>query len=159
MTGAIVIDETSLLVEVAGDATLGDVEAALATRTLTLGFVLGPEARAATVADWLGDGAPGAPSVLHDPADQLLSGVHFTLADGSRVALAPSPRKAVGPDLRALVVGARGRFAEVTRAWLRVHRVVERRPMAPLPDVDLEPALSDGERAMLERIAAELPRR
>lgn len=159
MSDTITIDETSLLVDVAGTATLGAVEDALRARELTLGFEVEADARGATVATWLGRGAPGAPSVLHDPADQLLAGIHFALRDGSRVELAPSPRKAVGPDLRALVLGTGGRFADVTRAWLRVHRRAERRPTARLPSIDLEPPLNEGERAMLERIAAELPRR
>ena len=43
------------------------------------------------------------------------------LANGDPLEVRPAPRRAVGPDLAALVVGARGRFATVTGAWLRVH--------------------------------------
>jgi len=34
----------------------------------------------------------------------------------------------VGPDLVALLVGARGRFAELSRVWIRVHEIGGARP-------------------------------
>ena len=44
------------------------------------------------------------------------------------------------------------RFGKVERAWLRVHRRVAMRPSLPLPEIDLDPSLSDGERALLDAI-------
>ena len=40
----------------------------------------------------------------------------------ARSSIRPAPRRAVGPDLTALFVGAGGRFGRIDRAWMRVHR-------------------------------------
>jgi alkyldihydroxyacetonephosphate synthase len=151
------IDHTSLLAEVPGEAKLDAVETELAAQGLTLGVVLpsgGP-----TVAEWLARGAPGAASVFADPADHVVAGLTLTLSGtGKRLDVRPSPRRAVGPDLLLLAVGAGGRFGRIERAWLRVHRRDAVRPCLALPGGDLDPPLSDAESRLLDAIEAELGR-
>lgn len=151
------IDVTSLLVEVSGATTLDALETELAARGLTLRVPLDDGRGLTTVARWLADGAPGAPSTFADPADHLLAGVVATLANGQRLEIRPAPRRAVGPDLVALVVGAHERFAKVDRAWLRVHRLDARVVREPLPaGVDLDPPVSPAEQKILDALAREL---
>lgn len=152
---SLLVDRPSLLVDAPGAMLLTDVEATIARERLTLGFVVPP---AQTVADWLAAGAPGAPSSFGDPADHLLAGLTATLASGSILEILPGPRRAVGPDLVPLFVGAHGRFGKIERAWLRVHLVGARPVRLPLPEVALDPPVSDAEEALLAKIAAELTR-
>lgn len=153
------IDETSLVVSVSADTTLGALEAALAAHDLTLGVPLGESARSdESVANWLGRGAPGTPPAMADPADHLMAGFAGELPTGRELVVRPEPRRAVGPDLAALVLGARGRFLRLSRAELRVHRKDAPRPSLPLPTADLDPPLTDAEERLLASIAEELKR-
>lgn len=168
MSKDIDIDVASLLVGVPADKTLDALETALAARGLTLGLALelaGP-ANATTgapgsiaVGDWLAKGAPGAASLFADPADHVVAGLEATLLDGRKLEIRPGPRRAVGPDLTALVMGCGGRFATIERAWLRVHRRDARRQALPLPEgVDLDPPITDAETSLVNAIAHELLR-
>lgn len=150
------IDATSLLVGVPATKTLDALETALAARGFTLGVSL-EQAGPATVGDWLARGAPGAASVFADPADHVVAGLEATLPDGKRLEVRPTPRRAVGPDLTALVVGTHRRLATVEHAWLRIHRHDARRPSMPLPEgVDLDPPVTEGEARLLDAIQREL---
>ena len=148
------IDRTSLLVRVPAAATLASIERALAGEGLTLGVAATDDA----VGDWLARGAPGAPSSFADPADHLVAGVTATLVNGATLEVRPSPRRAVGPDLLALVAGANERFASIDHVWLRVHVAGARRAALPVPHVDLDPPVSNEEAALLDAIARELAR-
>jgi alkyldihydroxyacetonephosphate synthase len=149
----IAIDRTSLFAEVDGGVTLAALEAELAPQGLTLGFAATND----SIASWLARGAPGAPSMFHDPADHLLAGLEATLANGKRIVVRPAPRRAVGPDLTALVVGGRDRIATIARVWIRIHPKDARRVREPLPaGVDLDPPPNDGETRLWDAIAKEL---
>ncbi len=148
------LDRESLLASVEGTVTVAWLEERLARDGLTLGLDRRPGE--ATVADWLARGAPGARDRWLDPADQLVAGMEGTLACGLTVDVRPAPRRAVGPDLRALFVGAEGRFGRIERAWLRVHPVGVPRPVAPEFDADRDPRVSTGEAGLLASIDAEL---
>src|SRR5258706_15303266 len=124
---SIVIDDVSLLVEVPGDATLEAVESALRAQGLTLDV----SDLSRSVRGWLDAGAPGARDRWLDPVDQIVAGVQGKLKNGQLLSIKPAPRRAVGPDLMALVLGCGGRFVAGTRAWLRVHRAQKPRPTAP----------------------------
>jgi alkyldihydroxyacetonephosphate synthase len=169
------IDRASLLVRVPGAATLGSIEQALEREGLTLGIAYAERRGTAeprmtdAVGAWLARGAPGAPSSFADPTDHLVAGLTATLANGSVVEIRPAPRRAVGPDLVALVVGAHERFASIDHIWLRVHREGAdaatvtgrggvRRVALPTEHLDLDPPVSDGEAALLDAIARELAR-
>jgi len=148
------IDRASLLVRVPGAATLTSIEQALAREGLTLGVAATDDA----VGDWLARGAPGAPSPLSDPADHLVAGVTATLINGSTLEVRPAPRRAVGPDLMALVVGARERFASIDHVWLRVHLTGARPVTLSTEGLDLDPPVSNEEASLLDAIARELAR-
>src|SRR5258706_2181761 len=124
---SIVIDDVSLLVEVPGDATLEAVESALRAQGLTLDV----SDLSRSVRGWLDAGAPGARDRWLDPVDQIVAGLEGTLKSGQVLFIHPTPRRAVGPDLLALVLGCRGRFVTVTRAWLRVPKIGVTRPSTP----------------------------
>lgn len=151
---SLVIDRQSLLVDAPGTATLSSIEETIAVEGLTLGLDAVPSN--ATVADWLAAGAPGSPSALGDPADHLLAGLTATLTNGRILEVSPGPRRAVGPDLVALLVGANDRFGRIDRAWLRVHLRSAAPVRIALPSYPLDPPLNEGESALLERIATEL---
>jgi alkyldihydroxyacetonephosphate synthase len=153
------IDVVSLLVSVPASKTLDAIETALAARGFTLGVELETAGPSTAVGEWLAKGAPGAASFFADPADHLVAGLEATLVNGRKLEVRPGPRRAVGPDLTALVLGVHGKLATVERAWLRIHRRDARRPMMPLPvGVDLDPAVSEGETRLLEAFERELCR-
>jgi len=154
------VDVESLLLQAPGSARLADVVTDAGELGYTLGIAAGALAEhgSMTVSDWLAAGAPGAPSLFSDPADHLVAGLEATLTGGRCLVVPPSPRRAVGPDLIALVIVTRGHLASVDRAWLRLHRRDARIPALPLPAVDLDPPVSLEEAAMMDRIARELTR-
>ncbi len=156
MTAPIAIDVASLLVEVTADRGLHALETELAARGFTLGVALADAGDGIAVGEWLAKGAPGAPSLFADPADHLLAGLEATLISGDRLEVRPGPRRAVGPDLTALLVGAQRRFGTIDRAWLRIHRRDARRPALPLPGGDLDPPLTDAETRLLDAIRSRL---
>jgi alkyldihydroxyacetonephosphate synthase len=150
----ITIDTVSLLVDVSGAHTLDDLETELSASGFTLALTeVEPHA---TVADWLAKGAPGARSAFMDPVDHLVAGLSATLASGRKLVVRPCPRRAVGPDLIALLVGTQGQLGRVDRAWLRIHPRVGRRPTLPAPHVDLDPPVTEGEARLFEAIRREL---
>ena len=115
------LDRVSQLVDVAGDVPLSELEAWLALDSLSLD-VAAASTSGQSVGAWLASGAPGQRDAWLDPADHLVAGFEAHFHDGSDVVVRPAPRRSVGPDLLALVLGMGGRFAEVRRVWLRVHR-------------------------------------
>jgi alkyldihydroxyacetonephosphate synthase len=145
------IDAASLLAGIAGGVTLASAEQQLLAGGLTLD--LHDVDGGMTLAAWLAAGAPGARDRWLDPADQLLAGLDATLADGQRLSIRPTPRRAVGPDLAALFVGAQGRFGHVDRAWMRVHEVGVPRPSSAATSFDRDPPVSPGERTLLDAIS------
>jgi alkyldihydroxyacetonephosphate synthase len=161
----IVIDATSLLVEVHATKTLDALETELAARGFTLGVALeeaGPanattgSPGSITVGDWLAKGAPGAASLFADPADHLVAGLEATLTGGKKLEVRPGPRRAVGPDLTALLIGTHRRLGSIDRAWLRIHRRDARRQALPLPAGDLDPPVTADEARLLDAIQREL---
>ncbi len=149
------VDRVSLLACVGGAVTLGALERRLASRGLTLDVeAASAEAAEIRISEWLARGAPGARDRWLDPVDQLLAGLEATLADGRAMKIRPAPRRAVGPDLTALFLGAGERFGRVDRAWLRVHPRGVPRPVSSPFRLDREPPLSAGEAWLLDRAEA-----
>ena len=143
------IDEHSLLATFSGDTRLDAAEATLNARGLTLG-ALGES----TVAAWIAAGMPGAPSPWADPVAQTLSGFVATLPTGRQLVVRPAPRRAVGPDLSALLLGARERIARIDHATLAVQRrgapAARTLPFGGEPN----PPMTDAERSAWERIVS-----
>jgi len=113
------VDEHSLLATFAGDVTLAAAESALAARGLTLGLAAPGQTR---VDAWIAAGLPGVRDAWSDPVAQPLAGFSARLHDGHRLLVRPAPRRAVGPDLAALVIGAGERVGRVEHATLAVQR-------------------------------------
>jgi alkyldihydroxyacetonephosphate synthase len=148
------IDCESLLVCADGAMDLAALEHRLGAEGLTLGVRL--PSPSVDVAEWIARGTPGARDRWLDPVDQLVAGFDATMVGGGTVSLQPAPRRAVGPDLTALLVGCHGRFGRIDRAWLRVHPCRVVRPTAPHFEHERDPAPSPGERALLDAIARAL---
>jgi alkyldihydroxyacetonephosphate synthase len=149
----VAIDEASLLACVDGGTELAALERRLAASGLTLDARFAEAGGAGvTVDEWLARGAPGARDRWLDPVDQLVAGLDATLVDGRSLRIRPAPRRAVGPDLSALFVGAGGRFGHVDTAWLRVHARGVARPVSPSFRHDRDPPLSSDEASLLDRV-------
>ncbi len=152
---AIDIDRASLLVDADARATLRDVEHALRQQGLTLAV---PDAQLGeTVGGWVGKGAPGAPTVFDDPVDHVLAGFVAHLRNGTPLEVRSSPRRAVGPDLVALVLGQRDRYAILERVSLRAHLVsaeVYAKKFAKMAD----PELNEGEETLFRALDEALRR-
>ncbi|HEY1697554.1 MAG TPA: FAD-binding protein [Polyangiaceae bacterium] len=143
------LDRESLLACIDGDTLVGEAERSLQAEGLTLDATF--PSTTTSLADWLAAGAPGSRDRWLDPADQLLAGLDATLEGGRHLAIRPAPRRAVGPDLTALLVGARGRFGRVDRAWMRVHRRDVVRPVSSFAH-ERDPAIAPDEEAILAAI-------
>ena len=147
------LDRESLLVHVPAGARFVEVERHLAERGL--GLDVSP-AFDGTVGEWLEAGAPGARSAWLDPADHLVAGFTARVrSTGATFSLRPAPRRATGPDLLALVLGARGRLLALESVWLRVHRSGVARPCTEPFGAPDEP-LNDDEIALFDAIEAAL---
>lgn len=142
-------DDMSLLVHSNGETSLGALEDLAMARGMTLG--IDSIDRTETLASFVARGAPGAPDPFEDPADHLVAGWTATLASGDEVVVHPGPRRAVGPDLFALMLGARGAVGTLTSAHVRVHRSGMRaRPLRT--SIERSAALDGAERALLEAL-------
>jgi alkyldihydroxyacetonephosphate synthase len=144
------VDRVSQLVHARGDATVASIEEVLAREGLTLG--LGPSAPPlgeTTLSAWIARGARGAPDPWLDPVDHLVAGFTARLPSGAELEVRPAPRRAVGPDLFALFLGAEERAGTITSATLRA-RGAERARELPTR-IERDPAVHAGESAWMER--------
>jgi alkyldihydroxyacetonephosphate synthase len=143
------VDPLSGLACAPGDMRLSHVERALAAEGRTLGLATSPPEL--DVATWVAAGMPGMPDALEDPVEQRLAGFAARAA-GLRYELAPAPRRATGPDLSALWLGAAGRMGQVEHAWVRA-RSRRAQPARALPHgVDRSPAVTPGEAAAWDAV-------
>ena len=148
------IDEESLLATFSGQLTLGMAEESLRPRGFSLGL---SEVSASTRIDaWIGAGMPGARDPWSDPVGQPLAGFSALLGAGQRLLVRPSPRRAVGPDLAALVVGAQGRLAGIEHATLAIQRLGAPTARALPFGGERNPELSGAESAAWERLVSAL---
>ncbi len=147
------VDREAQLVHARGEATLAETERALAAAGLTLG--LGAEApplAETTVAAWIANGARGAPDPWVDPVDHLVAGFTARLGSGPDLEVRPAPRRAVGPDLFALFLGAGERTGVVTSAHLRGRGPTLARSLST--GIERDPPLGEAEGAWAARAFA-----
>ena len=137
------VDPVSGLARAAGDMPIAHVERALAAEGRTLGITGAmPEL---DVNDFVAHGMPGFGDSFEDPVDQRLAGFTAQTHAGVTLAVAPAPRRATGPDLSALFVGALSAVGSVRHAWLRA-RSLRAPPARVLPTrVDPAPPLTTPE--------------
>jgi alkyldihydroxyacetonephosphate synthase len=152
------VDHESLLADVGAEETLASVEATLGALGLTLGLERDawPAVSSLPVGRWLAEGAKGTRDPWLDPADHLLAGFEAHLHDGRGYVMRPSPRRATGPDLAALIVGMRERYARLDRAWLRVHTISVLRPKTAPFHAERDPAPTEEEARLFAAIGREL---
>lgn len=150
----ITLDTKSLLVEVSADVTVAALEASLVHADYTL--CLSGDPPEGTVGAWLAGGARGARCPWDDPADHLVAGFRAKhRGTGEDLDVRAAPRKSVGPDLLALVVGMRERYFVLTSVSLRIFPRDARPVVAPfVPPAD--GPVSAEESALMARIATEL---
>jgi len=152
------VDDVSLLATFAGTATLGEAEEKLLLNGLTLDLARGIDF-GTTIADFIAGGMLGTRDPWADPVDQTLAGFVANLENGARLTVRPAPRRAVGPDLSALVVGAGHEIGKIEQATLTVHRRGAPRVRALPFEIDRHPPVSDAERAAWNRIVEALRKR
>lgn len=109
-------DDASRILHVQAGCPIATIERELGRRGLGLG--LRGEVPDCDVGTWLAIGAPGGRDPHDDPVDHLVAGLGLLLPDARLVRLRPAPRRAVGPDLIAAALGARGRLGVIVSAHL-----------------------------------------
>src|SRR5262249_9924035 len=126
LTHVLFLDETSLVAQVQAGLTGLGLEELLLPRGLTLGD-FPPAALRSTIGGMLSVRTPRKASPRHRPVEEAVRGVSAVLADGRTVHTRVAPRRATGPDLARLILGAEGTLGVVTGATLRIHRRAEAR--------------------------------
>jgi alkyldihydroxyacetonephosphate synthase len=126
---------------------LPEIEAAAQRHGLSLGLS-GP-VPSQLLGRFIAEGLPGAPDPFLDPVRGYVCGLE---ARGASAAfrLLPAPRRATGPDLSALCLGARDEIARAERvslALLRASQEAKGRASAKVPE-----SLSAGERDAWQRL-------
>ncbi|MCC6644954.1 MAG: FAD-binding oxidoreductase [Polyangiaceae bacterium] len=147
---ALALDELSQVATLPGDMTLEACAAWLGERGYELG---GAPDLSRSVDAWIAAGAPGAPDRWEDPVDHLIVGLRADTPRGA-LALAPSPRRAVGPDLFALFVGGGGRAGRVRAADVRVTPKGAPRARALPFTRDRSPSLGADEQRLFDAIVS-----
>lgn len=152
------LDQPSCLTRLPGSLSLAAAQAWLAPRghTLSLTPAVLAELASVSVSDWIGMGLPGLPDRYEDPVFSPLAGFEAELRSGFRFQLRPTPRRAVGPDLSALVRGMGGALGRVHSATLVA--VPSDAPPAPVLPYSGErnPSIDPSEKAALVRLTHEL---
>jgi alkyldihydroxyacetonephosphate synthase len=110
-------------------------EEALQARGYTMGHW--PQSVAlSTLGGWVATRAAGQFSTRYGSIEDMLLGLEAVLADGRIIHIAPMPRRATGPDLRHLFLGAEGTAGIVTEVTVKVFPLPESRKLLSftLPD-------------------------
>jgi alkyldihydroxyacetonephosphate synthase len=106
-----------------------DAEARANAEGLTLGHF--PQSIAiSSVGGWVATRAAGQFSTGYGNIEDLLLGVEAILPDGSLLSSSPTPRAAIGPDLRQLLLGSEGTLGVITGVKLALRRLPEARRCA-----------------------------
>jgi len=112
-------------------------EAALVARGYSMGHW--PQSVSiSTVGGWVATRAAGQFSTRYGSIEDMLLGLEAVLPDGRVVRIKPAPRRAAGPDLRHVFLGAEGTIGIVTELTVKVFPEPESRKLLSfaLPDFD-----------------------
>lgn len=140
------IDALSGIATFPGTTPLGEIEAAARSRGSSLGIA--GELPPLTLAEFIDAGLPGMPNPFDDPVRSYVCGLRARGAV-ARFRLLPAPRRATGPDLSALCVGAGGAIARVEQASLALVRRASIERGTRTGDTE---TLSTDERAAWQRV-------
>jgi alkyldihydroxyacetonephosphate synthase len=120
------LDEDNLQVCVGAGVGLAALEAWLHERGYTTGHY--PQSIAlAQVGGLVATRSSGQFSSKYGSIEDLVLGLEVVLPDGEIVRMSPAPRRAVGPDLRALWIGSEGTLGVITEVTLKVVPLPEER--------------------------------
>jgi alkyldihydroxyacetonephosphate synthase len=122
------LDEDNLHVRVGAGVGLARLEAWLSERGYTTGHY--PQSiELAQVGGLVATRSSGQFSSKYGSIEDLVLGLEVVLADGEIVRMSTMPRRAVGPDLRALWIGSEGTLGIITEVTLKVVPLPEERRM------------------------------
>ena len=125
------IDTKSRLVTVGAGVTGPQLRTALEQS----GFMLGHEPQShdiSTVGGWVATRACGQLSARYGGIEELVAGLEAELPGGRTIRTKVAPRRSVGPDIGALMLGSEGTLGIVTAVTLRVTPIPESRTDACL---------------------------
>lgn len=125
----VALDEINGLVTVQAGMNGARFEELLNERGWTCGHY--PQSiRMSTVGGWVACRGAGQASSRYGKIEDMVVGLRSVMPDGEVVEVRPLPRRAVGPGLRDLLVGAEGTLGVITEVTLRIWRQPEvRRPV------------------------------
>jgi len=152
------MDEVSMVVHVQSGIVGVELEERLNARGFSLGHVP-TSMTTATLGGWLSTQSAGMLSSRYGRVGDLCLGVTAVLPDGQVVHTRVAPRRATGPELAHLLLGAEGTIGVITAAHLRLHRLPLHRwfdtfrfdEVAPAMDA-LRRSLAAGVRPLVARI-------
>ncbi len=145
------IDETDLTVTVQAGMNGGQFEAALNARGFTTGH-LPQSLYMSTVGGWAACRGAGQNSTRYGKIEDMVLGLAAILPDGGALRVRPVARRAVGPSIKDLLIGAEGTLGVITELTLRLWRL----PEAQLPLVLGFPSLQAGLDALRTVMQSEL---
>lgn len=122
----------SMTVTAGAGVVLNELDAHLKPHGLTIG-PLSPAAMSLQLGDFLEGPYAGLRSIPGGRLEPICTAITALTPEGRKLETSRSPRSAAGPDLSALVLGAHGRLALVTRAVVRC---------LPYPERDVRVAYS-----------------
>lgn len=142
------LDETNALATAQAGMNGGRFEQLLNARGWTCGHY--PQSLTmSTVGGWLACRGAGQSSSRYGKIEDMVVGLRSVLPDGELLEIKPLPRRAVGPGLRDLFVGAEGTLGVITEVTLRIWRLPETRHPLILAFPDL-PAAWDALREIMQ---------
>jgi alkyldihydroxyacetonephosphate synthase len=115
----------SMTVTAGAGVVLSELDAHLKPHGLTIG-PLSPAAMSLQLGDFLEGPYAGLRSIPGGRLEPVCTALTALTPEGRKLETSRAPRSAAGPDLSALVLGAHGRIALVTRATVRCLPYVER---------------------------------
>lgn len=130
MNALLHLDETSLLLHVQAGIAVEQLQRQLQGRGFSLG-ALPPWNGARTLGAALAAPRPSEASSRASLIDACVA-VDAVLADQTLVSTRMAPRKATGPELAHVFLGARGRSGVITAAWMRLERLAPARALVGL---------------------------
>ena len=151
LNGLVELDEINGLATVQAGMNGARFEEMLNARGWTSGHY--PQSLAmSTVGGWVACRGAGQASSRYGKIEDMVVGLRMVLPDGEVLAVKPLPRRAVGPGLRDLFVGAEGTLGVVTEVTLRIWR----QPEVRHPLILAFPALQAAWDALREIMQSEL---
>jgi alkyldihydroxyacetonephosphate synthase len=152
------LDARSQLLDVSAECSLDEAENVARRAGLTLGLSSVTQFDTArSLGDWSSAGCPGSPDPFQDPVRHSIAGYVATLGQ-QRVVLGASPRRAVGPDLSALIIGARGELGHFDRLVLSLARRSAHHVQLGSPQFDRNSALGESEQRAWKTLVGVLGR-